>query len=268
MTDVNEIHIYTDGCSLGNPGKGGWAAILLHKGKSKQISGGFRFTTNNRMEILAAIEALKALKIKTNKEITLFTDSRLVHDAFDRNWITEWKKHGWRKPSKEPVLNVDLWQELDDLVAKYHVKFTWVKAHNGDVYNEKCDKLSKSEAAKKDLPPDEEYESANPVETSNKKFPVKKTKKSDPKDTSIGQLAPNQSDSLIQITKTPVESHFANSILKFQFLKSDYEDEDLMIKVYQTDPNVGINIPFQHADAIFTQLIKDIKEEKNKKIPR
>lgn len=158
---TNEIKIYTDGGSLGNPGPGGYGAVLLYGEMRKEISGGYRFTTNNRMELTAVIKALGTLKNVNEKRIQIYTDSKLIYDAFNSNWIYSWEKKGWKKSNKEPVLNDDLWKDLLSLVRKYDVNFNWVKAHIGIEENEICDALVK-EAAKSDkLGIDHVYEGIN-----------------------------------------------------------------------------------------------------------
>lgn len=139
---MKEINIYTDGACSGNPGKGGWGAVLVYKGTEKEISGGSADTTNNRMELTAVIEALKQLKEVCN--VTLTTDSKYVCDAVTKGWVYSWKKNGWKKADKKPALNVDLWEELLPLLEKHNVTFNWVKAHNGHPYNERCDRLAVS----------------------------------------------------------------------------------------------------------------------------
>jgi ribonuclease HI len=134
------IKIYTDGACSGNPGKGGWGAILLYKGKEKKINGFDPETTNNRMELQAVIEALKI--IKKNIKIEIYTDSNYVKDGITK-WIFSWKKNGWKNSKKQAVKNADLWQKLDLLVQKYDVEFFWVKGHNGDKYNEIADELAR-----------------------------------------------------------------------------------------------------------------------------
>jgi ribonuclease HI len=134
------IKIYTDGACSGNPGKGGWGAILLYQDKEKTISGFDPETTNNRMELIAVIEALKI--IKKNIKIEIYTDSNYVKDGITK-WIFSWKKNGWKNSKKQVVKNADLWQELDLLVQKYNVEFFWVKGHNGDKYNEIADELAR-----------------------------------------------------------------------------------------------------------------------------
>ena len=139
---MKEINIYTDGACSGNPGKGGWGAVLVYKGTEKEISGGSADTTNNRMELTAVIEALKQLKEVCN--VTLTTDSKYVCDAISKGWVYSWKKNGWKKADKKPALNVDLWEELLPLLEKHNVTFNWVKGHNGHPYNERCDRLAVS----------------------------------------------------------------------------------------------------------------------------
>jgi ribonuclease HI len=158
---MSEIIIYTDGSSLGNPGPGGYGVVLRFGDKLKELSGGFRMTTNNRMEILAAIKALEALKDGDFK-IKLHSDSKLLCDAFNRNWLTSWRKKGWKKADKKPVLNRDLWERLVAYTDKMDVEFIWVKAHDGNPDNERCDELAKLAAETDNLQIDREYEGDNP----------------------------------------------------------------------------------------------------------
>lgn len=139
----NKIHIYTDGACLGNPGNGGYGAILMYKGHKKEISGGEKDTTNNRMEMRAAIEALRALK--KSSEITIYTDSKYVMDGIT-TWIVSWKKNNWRTANRKPVKNADLWQDLDAEVARHKIKWVWVKGHAGNHYNELVDELARKAA--------------------------------------------------------------------------------------------------------------------------
>jgi len=134
------VQIYTDGACSGNPGPGGWAAILVARGTEKELSGYIDSTTNNRMELTAAIEGLKALKKPC--DVTIFSDSAYLVNAFTQNWIDNWKKNGWKNASKAPVSNTDLWLLLDELSA-YH-KITWekVKGHSDHPYNNRCDLLA------------------------------------------------------------------------------------------------------------------------------
>ena len=138
-----KFKIYTDGACSGNPGKGGWAAIILdnHLNQSN-ISGNESNTTNNRMELLAAIMALK--KIKKKSDITIFTDSKYVKDGIT-DWIKKWKLNSWKSSNKKPVKNKDLWIKLDNSCLKHRVTWRWVKAHAGNKYNSLADKLAVSE---------------------------------------------------------------------------------------------------------------------------
>jgi ribonuclease HI len=135
------IEIFTDGACSGNPGPGGWGAILRTDGHEKELSGGERATTNNRMELMAAIKAFEALK--TPSEVTIHTDSRYVMDGVTK-WIFNWKKNGWRTADKKPVKNEDLWRALDAAVAPHKVKWNWVRGHNGHVENERVDALARA----------------------------------------------------------------------------------------------------------------------------
>lgn len=137
---MKKIDIYTDGACSGNPGKGGWGAVLVYNGVEKELSGGEDNTTNNRMELTAVISALNALKEPC--EVTLTTDSKYVCDAVEKGWVYGWKRNGWKKADKKPALNVDLWEMLLPLLDKHKVNFVWVKGHNGHPYNEQCDRLA------------------------------------------------------------------------------------------------------------------------------
>ena len=140
---MSKIEIYTDGACLGNPGRGGWGAVLLYKEHRKEIFGNEMDSTNNRMEMRAVIESLKSLKKPS--EITLFTDSKYVMDGITK-WIFGWKKNGWKSADKKPVKNIDLWQELDAEVARHEITWTWVKGHSGNHFNEIADELARSAA--------------------------------------------------------------------------------------------------------------------------
>ena len=137
---MKHVDIYTDGACRGNPGKGGWGAILVYGGKEKELSGGEAVTTNNRMELSAAIEALSALKEPC--EVTLTSDSKYLVDAIEKGWAVSWREKGWRRADKSPALNPDLWEKLLDLLEIHKVTFIWVKGHVGHPYNERCDKLA------------------------------------------------------------------------------------------------------------------------------
>lgn len=143
---IDEVEVYTDGACSGNPGPGGWAALLMCKGAEKMISGGDAQTTNNKMELQAAIEALKALKRPSN--VKIYTDSTYLKDGM-MSWIVNWKKRGWKNASGKPVKNKEQWIELDNLV-EYHgnVSWAWVKAHAGNVNNERVDSQARLEAEK------------------------------------------------------------------------------------------------------------------------
>lgn len=139
---MKKVTIYTDGACSGNPGIGGWAAVLSYKGKTLDISGFDKETTNNRMEMLAVIQALRALKEPCECEI--FSDSQYVVDAINKNWLISWQMNNWRTASKSEVKNVDLWKDLLTEMAKHKVTFVKVKGHADVELNEKCDKLAKA----------------------------------------------------------------------------------------------------------------------------
>ena len=134
------VEIFTDGACSGNPGPGGWGAVLRFMGREKELSGGERDTTNNRMELTAVIKALSALKEPC--KVTLTTDSKYVCEAINQGWVYSWQKNGWRKADKKPALNVDLWEELLPLLEIHEVEFVWVKGHAGHPENERCDELA------------------------------------------------------------------------------------------------------------------------------
>lgn len=140
---MKKVQIYTDGACSGNPGKGGWGAVLVYNGNEKEISGAEYNTTNNRMELTAVIEALKALKEPC--EVSVTTDSKYVCDAINQRWVYSWKKNGWKRGKNKPALNPDLWQALLDELDRHKVEFIWVKGHNGHPYNERCDALAVGE---------------------------------------------------------------------------------------------------------------------------
>ena len=143
MTDETGIEIFTDGACLGNPGPGGWGVLLRWRGSETELSGGEAETTNNRMELMAAIQGLEALK--RPGRVTLTTDSTYVKDGITK-WIFNWKKNGWRSAVKKPVKNVDLWQRLDAAVAVHNVNWRWVKGHAGHSENERVDNLARASA--------------------------------------------------------------------------------------------------------------------------
>ena len=137
---MKHVDIYTDGACRGNPGRGGWGAILVYGGVEKELSGGEPLTTNNRMELMAAIAALEALREAC--DVTLTSDSKYLTDAINKGWLESWKKNGWKKADKKPVLNIELWERLDALLNKHTVSFVWVHGHAGHAYNERCDVLA------------------------------------------------------------------------------------------------------------------------------
>ena len=138
---MERVIIYTDGACSGNPGPGGWGAILIYKDIKKEISGGAKNTTNNIMEVTAVIEALKLLKYKCDVEV--YSDSAYVVNAFKQKWIEGWKKNNWKNSSKQPVKNKELWEDLDKLVTEHNVKFIKVKGHADNEYNNRCDELAR-----------------------------------------------------------------------------------------------------------------------------
>ncbi len=143
---MKEVEIFTDGACSGNPGPGGWGAILRYNGVEKELSGGERETTNNRMELTAVIAALEALK--TECIVTVTTDSRYVCDGITKGWAEKWQKNNWKKPDKKPALNPDLWEKLLNLTHKHKVTFVWVKGHNEHPENERCDRMAVGEYLK------------------------------------------------------------------------------------------------------------------------
>ena len=137
------VNLYTDGACSGNPGPGGWCAILEYNGVEKVLSGGEAETTNNRMELLAAIRGLQALKEYCI--VDLYSDSKYVIDALEKGWAAKWKMNGWRRADKKPALNADLWEQLIDLVTLHGVRYHWVKGHADNPYNNRCDQIAVSE---------------------------------------------------------------------------------------------------------------------------
>ena len=137
---MKHVEIYTDGACRGNPGRGGWGAILVYGGIEKELSGGEAETTNNRMELTAVISALRALREPCR--VTLTSDSKYVIDAITKGWAVSWRAKGWRKADKSPALNVDLWETLLGLLEIHDVSFVWAHGHTGHPYNERCDALA------------------------------------------------------------------------------------------------------------------------------
>ena len=143
MLNKKKVAVYTDGACSGNPGPGGWGAILSYKGKEKEISGGEKQTTNNRMELTAVISALECLKEPC--EVDLYSDSKYVIDALEKGWAVSWRKKGWIKSDKKPALNPDLWERLLLLVSQHEMHYHWVKGHAENAYNNRCDALAVAE---------------------------------------------------------------------------------------------------------------------------
>ena len=143
---MKHVDIYTDGACSGNPGPGGWGAVLVYGERERELSGGEAHTTNNRMELTAAIRALEALREPC--EVTLTTDSRYLCDGLEKNWALGWKKRGWKKSDGSPAINPDLWERLLELTATHKVTLSWIKGHAGHEYNERCDALAVAQYAK------------------------------------------------------------------------------------------------------------------------
>jgi ribonuclease HI len=156
MGEQKQVVIYTDGACIGNPGPGGYGVVLLYGPHRKELFGGFRLTTNNRMEIMAAIAGLQALKQKCT--VTIYTDSQYLADSIMKGWVQRWWSNGWMRNKKEPAINPDLWEQLLALCTQHDVRFEWVRGHAGNAENECCDHLSLQAAQQSDLPVDAGYE--------------------------------------------------------------------------------------------------------------
>jgi ribonuclease HI len=156
MATLKRVTIYTDGACLGNPGPGGYGVVLLYGDHRKELSGGYRLTTNNRMELTAAIKGLAALK--QSCEVELFSDSEYVVNAIEKGWARRWRANGWYRPNKKMAENRDLWEELLSLCDRHRVHFKWIKGHAGHVENERCDQLAFQAAQMPNLPADKGYE--------------------------------------------------------------------------------------------------------------
>ncbi len=157
MEKIREVVVYTDGACSGNPGPGGYGGILKSGAHHKEISGGFRKTTNNRMEILAAIKCLEALKYRCR--VKLYSDSRYLVDAMTKNWAARWRANGWMRNRNEPAVNPDLWERMLILCSQHEVEFIWVKGHASTPENNRCDELAVAAAHRGDLPADMGFES-------------------------------------------------------------------------------------------------------------
>lgn len=154
---LKEVQIYTDGACKRNPGPGGYGVVLRYNEHEKTLSGGFRLTTNNRMEILAVIAGLEALSSACS--VTVTSDSKYVVDAIEKGWARKWRSKNWKKTDGETALNPDLWTRLLDLCDRHQVKFEWVRGHAGHPENERCDEMATAAASRERLPVDEGYES-------------------------------------------------------------------------------------------------------------
>lgn len=152
--------MYTDGACTGNPGPGGYGIILCYGSKRREVSAGFRLTTNNRMELLATIIGLNTLRYRCS--VTIHTDSQYVTEGITQGWAQRWRDNGWKRNKKEKASNIDLWGQLLDLCALHEVTFEWIRGHMGHPENERCDRLAVLAAKGNDLPADEGYESENP----------------------------------------------------------------------------------------------------------
>jgi ribonuclease HI len=156
LSKRSPITIYTDGACIGNPGPGGYGAVIISSAQRQELSGGYCLTTNNRMELSAAIVALRALKEPA--EVLLYSDSRYLVDGMTRGWAEQWRANNWRRKGRGKALNSDLWGQLLNLCDRHRVTFTWVEGHSGNPENERCDKLSTQSARRKDLLHDTVYE--------------------------------------------------------------------------------------------------------------
>lgn len=156
MIERQHVTVYTDGACHGNPGPGGYAAVLVCGGRRKEVCGGRRLTTSNRMEILAAISALEALSRPC--QVTLHSDSRYLVDAVMQGWAARWRSNAWKRNRKDKAVNTDLWGRLLDLCGQHRVEFVWVQGHVGDAENERCDQLASAAAQGEELTADDGYE--------------------------------------------------------------------------------------------------------------
>lgn len=157
---MRRVSIYTDGACIGNPGPGGYGVILVYGKHRKQLSGGYRLTTNNRMELIAAIRGLDALKEPCH--VQLFSDSQYLVESMEKGWAKRWKANNWYRNKKEKAVNQDLWEEILNLCNQHTVQFVWVRGHNSHTENEQCDTLASTAARLSDLPNDDGYEKSPP----------------------------------------------------------------------------------------------------------
>ena len=155
MASKRHVIVHTDGACTGNPGPGGYGAVLAHGDNRRELSGGYRRTTNNRMELMGPIKSLEALK--ESCRVTLYSDSRYVVDAVEKGWAKRWQANGWMRNKKEPAINPDLWKQLLALCEQHDVEFRWVRGHAGNPENERCDQLAVQAAQQSNLPIDKGY---------------------------------------------------------------------------------------------------------------
>lgn len=153
---MKDVLVFTDGSCLGNPGKGGFGAVLRYGTQEREVSGGYSHTTNNRMEIMAAIAALETLKEPC--AVVLTTDSQYLRNAVEKKWLAGWQRNGWKTAAKKPVKNRDLWERLQAQLERHTVSLRWVRGHNGHPENERCDELARAQSSRPDLPEDTGYE--------------------------------------------------------------------------------------------------------------
>ena len=153
--EIKKVALYTDGACLGNPGPGGYGVVLLYNEHRKELSGGFRLTTNNRMEIMAAIVGLTTLKAACR--VTLYTDSQYLVNAMTKGWVERWRANGWKRNKHDKALNPDLWEQLLRLCRSHQVEFVWVRGHDNNRENERCDELARTAAGQRNLPSDTGY---------------------------------------------------------------------------------------------------------------
>ena len=155
MSELKKVKIYVDGACSGNPGPGGYGIIIEYNGREGEFSGGFNNTTNNRMEIMAAIVALESLKEKCS--VKIFSDSQYVVNAIMKGWVKRWKANGWMRNRREKAINPDLWERLLKLCGSHDVEFNWIRGHKGHEENERCDQLARKAAMRTGLPVDTGY---------------------------------------------------------------------------------------------------------------
>ena len=158
MNQDETVVVYTDGACSGNPGPGGYGVLIQDGNSTRELSGGFAHTTNNRMELLACIIGLEQLG--AHAAVALYSDSRYVVNGISKGWAKKWRANGWMRNKTQPAVNPDLWEQLLNLCQKHEVSFHWVKGHAGHEWNERCDRLANAEAAKSGLPADEVYEAS------------------------------------------------------------------------------------------------------------